>query len=134
MTSCCCPHNQRIVLEVDGSQHCARDHAPATYAAMGSADRDLGLGGYEVYRFGHDHLRDETTAQTLLWAFPPGLFQHHKITGRHSAGKRRGFAAVPGAGCERCRRISVRLMPMPNPAASPARVCPMRGWTRVSRD
>ncbi len=55
----------------------------AKYAAMVAADRDLRLSGYEVYRFGHDELRDETTARTLLEAFLPRLFQHHEVTGRH---------------------------------------------------
>ncbi|WP_175500069.1 hypothetical protein [Streptomyces sp. C8S0] len=50
---------------------------------MVAADRDLRLSGYEVYRFGHDELRDETTARTLLEAFLPRLFQHHEVTGRH---------------------------------------------------
>lgn len=81
------PHGQRIVLEVDGSQHYTRDRGrtpdTAKYAAMVAADRDLRLSGYEVYRFGHDELREETTALTLLEAFLPRLFQHHKVTGRH---------------------------------------------------
>ncbi|MFB8127043.1 hypothetical protein ACFVG1_11950 [Streptomyces bacillaris] len=81
------PHGQRIVLEVDGSQHYTRDRGrtpdTAKYAAMVAADRDLRLNGYEVYRFGHDELRDETTARTLLEAFLPRLFQHHEVTGRH---------------------------------------------------
>ncbi|MFE0921195.1 hypothetical protein ACFW24_25970 [Streptomyces nigra] len=81
------PHGQRIVLEVDGSQHYTRDRGrtpdTAKYAAVVAADRDLRLSGYEVYRFGHDELRDETTARTLLEAFLPRLFQHHEVTGRH---------------------------------------------------
>ncbi|MFD4592778.1 AbiJ-related protein [Streptomyces rubiginosohelvolus] len=75
------PHGQRVVLEVDGSQHYTRDRGrtpdTAKYAAMVAADRDLRLSGYEVYRFGHD----ETTARTLLEAFLPRLFQHHEVTG-----------------------------------------------------
>ncbi|MGW7339695.1 hypothetical protein [Streptomyces sp. NPDC054808] len=49
----------------------------------GRRHRDLRLSGYEVYRFGHDELRDETTARILLGAFLPRLFQHHEVTGRH---------------------------------------------------
>ncbi|MFF9853427.1 AbiJ-related protein [Streptomyces litmocidini] len=81
------PHGQRVVLEVDGSQHYTRDHGhvpdTAKYAAMVAADRDLRLSGYEVYRFGHDELRDETAARTLLEAFLPRLFQHHRVTSKH---------------------------------------------------
>ncbi|MFD6125278.1 hypothetical protein ACFWHE_27085, partial [Streptomyces hydrogenans] len=55
---------RRIVLEVDGSQHYTRDRGrtPDTvkYAAVVAADRDLRLSGHEVYRFGHDELRDGT--------------------------------------------------------------------------
>ncbi|MER6567446.1 hypothetical protein ABT288_14955 [Streptomyces sp. NPDC001093] len=47
------PHGQRIVLEVDGSQHHTRDHgrSPDTgkYAEMVADDRDLKLRVYEVY-------------------------------------------------------------------------------------
>ncbi|MGW4359527.1 hypothetical protein ACWEKU_12325 [Streptomyces californicus] len=70
------PHGQRIVLEVDGSQHYTRDrgHTPDTakYAAMVAADRDLRLSGYEVYRFGHDELRGETTPAPSWRLFFPG--------------------------------------------------------------
>ncbi|MFF1657752.1 hypothetical protein [Streptomyces sp. NPDC058255] len=49
------PHGQRVVLEVDGSQHYTRDRGrtPDTgkYADMVAADRDLKLRGYEVFRF-----------------------------------------------------------------------------------
>ncbi|MFB6902162.1 hypothetical protein ACFCW8_37970, partial [Streptomyces hydrogenans] len=58
---------QRIVLEVDGSQHHTPDRGrtPDTvkYAAVVAADRDLRLSGHEVYRFGHDELRDGTEAK-----------------------------------------------------------------------
>ncbi|MFB7429155.1 hypothetical protein ACFC0K_38415, partial [Streptomyces hydrogenans] len=61
------PHAQRIVLEVDGSQHHTPDRGrtPDTvkYAAVVAADRDLRLSGHEVYRFGHDELRDGTEAK-----------------------------------------------------------------------
>jgi very-short-patch-repair endonuclease len=77
------PHGQRIVLEVDGSQHYTPDRGRTPDTAKYAADRDLRLSGYEVYRFGHDELRDETTALTLLEALLPRLFQHHEVTGRH---------------------------------------------------
>ncbi|MGW3377829.1 hypothetical protein ACWDE4_38300, partial [Streptomyces hydrogenans] len=61
------PHGQRIILEVDGSQHYTRDRGrtpdTAKYAAVVAADRDLRLSGHEVYRFGHDELRDGTEAK-----------------------------------------------------------------------
>lgn len=80
------PHGQRVVLEIDESQHYTRDRGriPDTtkYAAVVAADRDLRLSGYEVYRFEHDELRDGTAARTLLEAFLPRLFQHHDVTGR----------------------------------------------------
>jgi len=49
------PNSVRVVIEVDGKEHyvSAQGHAdPAKYAAMVSADRDLRLAGYDVYRFG----------------------------------------------------------------------------------
>ncbi|MEU6463109.1 hypothetical protein [Streptomyces sp. NPDC046976] len=77
------PHGQRIVLEVDGSQHYSRDHGrtPDTvkYAEMVAGDRDLRLRGYEVYRFGHDELRERASAHTLLSRFLPELFQCYGV-------------------------------------------------------
>ncbi|MFF7353848.1 hypothetical protein ACFZA1_14505 [Streptomyces filipinensis] len=46
---------------------------------MMASDRDLELRGYEVYRFGHDELRDEASAHTLLGRFLPELFQHYGV-------------------------------------------------------
>ncbi|GGT77656.1 hypothetical protein GCM10010207_87500 [Streptomyces atratus] len=78
------PHGQRIVLEVDGSQHYTRDHGrtpdTAKYADMVAGDRDLKLSGYEVYRFGHDELRDALSAHALLSRFLPELFQRHGVS------------------------------------------------------
>ncbi|MFD0072153.1 hypothetical protein ACFVIY_06900 [Streptomyces sp. NPDC127166] len=78
------PHGQRIVLEVDGSQHYTRDHGrtPDTgkYADMMAGDRDLRLSGYEVYRFGHDELRDATSAHARMSDFLPRLLQRHGAT------------------------------------------------------
>lgn len=77
------PHGQRIVLEVDGSQHYTRDHGrtpdTAKYAEMMAGDRDLKLRGYEVYRFGHDELRDEASAHTVLGRFLFELFQRYGV-------------------------------------------------------
>ncbi len=48
----------RVVLEIDGVQHCADDGAPSPrrYAEMVSEDRALRLARYEVYRFGGQEL------------------------------------------------------------------------------
>ncbi|MFJ9683999.1 hypothetical protein ACIRP2_39310 [Streptomyces sp. NPDC101194] len=73
------PHRQRIVLEVDGSQHYTRDRGQrpdtAKYAEMVAADRDLRLRGYEVFRFGHDELEEPHDAHALMERFLPALFQ-----------------------------------------------------------
>ncbi|MGW7587699.1 AbiJ-related protein [Streptomyces rubiginosohelvolus] len=78
------PHGQRIVLEVDGSQHYTRDRGQrpdtAKYAEMVAADRDLKLRGYEVFRFGHDELEEARDAQTLMEGFLPALFQRFEIS------------------------------------------------------
>jgi len=49
------PNSVRVVIEVDGKEHYVNAQGqvdPAKYAAMVSADRDLRLVGYDVYRFG----------------------------------------------------------------------------------
>jgi very-short-patch-repair endonuclease len=67
------PGNRRVVLEVDGMQHFTRNGGTepdsAKYAATMAGDRDLKFGGYEVFRFGHDELRDRDRAQPLLASF-----------------------------------------------------------------
>lgn len=52
------PGHQRVVIEVDGSQHFSAEGKPslALYADMVSADRGLRLAGYEIYRFGSNEL------------------------------------------------------------------------------
>jgi hypothetical protein len=55
------PNSQRIVIEVDGSQHFSRDGRPslAAYSEMTAADRDLRLAGYGLpLRFQRACLRD----------------------------------------------------------------------------
>ncbi|MER6319276.1 hypothetical protein ABT237_36810 [Streptomyces sp. NPDC001581] len=78
------PHGQRIVLEVDGSQHYTRDRGQrpdsAKYAETMAGDRDLKLRGYEVFRFGHDELKDATAARVLLEQFLPALFQRFNVS------------------------------------------------------
>lgn len=77
------PHRQRVVLEVDGSQHYTRDRGrtpdSSKYAEMMAGDRDLKLRGYEVYRFGHDELRDEAAAHSLLERFFPELLRRYGV-------------------------------------------------------
>lgn len=49
------PGGRRVVLEVDGKTHYAGSRgeaSPKKYSEMVSADRDLRLAGYDVYRFG----------------------------------------------------------------------------------
>ncbi|WP_340375943.1 hypothetical protein U5640_12750 [Streptomyces sp. SS7] len=79
------PHGQRIVLEVDGSQHYTRDggQRPDTskYAEMMAGDRDLKLSGYEVFRFGHDELEAIADARALLERFLPDLFRRFNVNG-----------------------------------------------------
>ncbi|MFJ3206069.1 DUF559 domain-containing protein [Streptomyces sp. NPDC086989] len=69
------PGNRRVVLEVDGSQHFTRNEGTepdsTKYAATMAGDRALKFRGYEVFRFGHDELRDRDRdrAQPLLTDF-----------------------------------------------------------------
>ena len=44
----------RVVIEVDGKQHFAKDEiaSPCLYSNLVAEDRPLRLAGYEVYRFG----------------------------------------------------------------------------------
>ncbi|MGW1643175.1 AbiJ-related protein [Streptomyces lavendulae] len=78
------PHEQRIVLEVDGSQHYTRDRGQrpdsGKYAKTMAGDRDLKLRGYEVFRFGHDELKDATAARVLLEQFLPALFRRFNVS------------------------------------------------------
>ncbi|MDV7220514.1 hypothetical protein R5A26_31680, partial [Streptomyces prunicolor] len=64
------PGRRRVVLEVDGRQHYTDNQgktpSPSKYAATMSGDRELKLLGYQVYRFGHDELKDIERARPLL--------------------------------------------------------------------
>lgn len=51
---------------------------------MVAGDRELKLRGYEVFRFGHDELRDAEPARNLLQDFLPTLIQRFKVNGRAS--------------------------------------------------
>lgn len=74
------PNSQRVVIEVDGSQHFSRDGKPslAIYAEMVAADRDIRLAGYEIYRFGSNELVGNG-AVTVIEHFFDRLWSLHKI-------------------------------------------------------
>jgi len=77
------PGGARIVVEVDGRHHYADQsgHAdPSRYGAMVSADRDLRLAGYEVFRFGADELVDEAASPKVVKGFFDSLFKKYGIT------------------------------------------------------
>ena len=84
------PAGARIVLEVDGQTHYARERNAADgqrrwlpdgnkYARTAAASRDLTLAGYEVYRFGTNELQKEDQARPLLTAFFDSLFRRHHL-------------------------------------------------------
>jgi very-short-patch-repair endonuclease len=71
------PKGQRVVIEVDGSQHfTGPDGRPdgAAYAANMRGDRELKLSGYEVFRFGATELQDSERARIMLQQFFKDLF------------------------------------------------------------
>ena len=51
---------------------------PGEYAAMATADRDLRLSGYDVYRFGAKELM-APTAPTIVGEFFERLFRAHRL-------------------------------------------------------
>ncbi|WP_329235388.1 hypothetical protein [Streptomyces canus] len=67
------PGTRRVVLEVDGMQHYTRKEGTlpdsAKYAATMAGDRDLKFRGYEIFRFGHDELRDRGQARPVVTEF-----------------------------------------------------------------
>ncbi|WFU79277.1 hypothetical protein QA645_32990 [Bradyrhizobium sp. CIAT3101] len=74
------PNNQRVVIEVDGAQHFSREGEPSlvAYAEMVSADRELRLAGYEIYRFGSNELVG-AGASDMIERFFERLWTLHKI-------------------------------------------------------
>lgn len=74
------PGRQRIVVEVDGKHHFSKHDRPSlpVYAEMVSADRDLRLAGYEVYRFGANELVGKD-AESTVTDFFVRLFQLHNV-------------------------------------------------------
>ena len=74
------PNDARVVIEVDGKQHFSEDNKASLerYADMASADRDLRLLGYEVYRFGANELVGASAADTAKEFFDR-LFRKHSV-------------------------------------------------------
>jgi hypothetical protein len=74
------PSRQRIVIEVDGRHHFSESGLPSlkVYADMVSADRELRLAGYEVYRFGANELVG-SGAEARITDFFDKLFRLHRI-------------------------------------------------------
>jgi len=74
------PSRQRIVLEVDGKHHFSENDHPSlkVYADMASADRELRLAGYEVYRFGANELVGDG-AEPKIVDFFEKLFRLHRV-------------------------------------------------------
>lgn len=66
------PARRRVVVELDGLQHYARDDGradPRRYARMVAADRELQLAGYEVHHFGGHEFADRQAASAILADF-----------------------------------------------------------------
>jgi very-short-patch-repair endonuclease len=74
------PGRQRIVVEVDGKHHFAEGEKASlkVYSEMVSADRELRLAGYEVYRFGANELVG-ARAESLIEDFFNKLLRLHRI-------------------------------------------------------
>ncbi len=74
------PSRQRIVIEVDGKHHFSENDLPSlkVYADMVSADRELRLAGYEVYRFGANELVGDG-AEARITDFFDKLFRLHRV-------------------------------------------------------
>ncbi len=72
------PRRHRVVIEVDGQHHYSINGQPSPprYAAMMSADRELRLKGYEVYRFGGSEFA-APDARLMLTNF------FHRLLGAH---------------------------------------------------
>lgn len=79
--------SQRVVIEIDGIQHYA-EVAPENgkhyasvdkYAEMVSANRELTLAGYEVYRFGGKELYNPPIAKSVIKRFFRMLFDKYGL-------------------------------------------------------
>lgn len=71
---------ERIVIEVDGQQHYsdAGNSSPQKYAEMVSADRQLRLLGYDVYRFGGAELSGNE-GESIVVKFFTSLLRKHGV-------------------------------------------------------
>lgn len=79
---------QRVVIEIDGVQHYAdyihgnsRHYASVDiYAEMVSAQREMTLAGYDVYRFGGKELYDASVGKNIIKGFFKMLFEKYQIS------------------------------------------------------
>ncbi len=84
--------SQRVVIELDGVQHysegtvqCQGERYPralastSKYASMVSAQREMTLAGYEVYRFGGSEFQNKEQAKIMARQFFVDLFTRHGI-------------------------------------------------------
>ena len=79
--------SQRVVIEIDGIQHYAeaatengKHYASVDkYAEMVSANRELTLAGYEVYRFGGKELYNPSIAKSVIKRFFRMLFDKYGL-------------------------------------------------------
>lgn len=74
------PDRQRIVIEVDSKHHFSEDGKPSlkVYADMVSADRELRLAGYEVYRLGANEVVGDGSEARIADFFDK-LFRLHRV-------------------------------------------------------
>ncbi|WP_144495448.1 hypothetical protein [Bacillus thuringiensis] len=74
-------NRERIVIEIDGKQHYSEgDRADVyKYADMVSADRELKLRGYEVFRFGGIELMGDRATKTCEDFFRMLLAKYHLV-------------------------------------------------------
>lgn len=84
--------SQRVVIELDGVQHHSDGTvqipdspypqpiaSTAKYASMVSAQREMTLAGYEVYRFGGKEFQNQEQAKAMVQQFLLDLFSKHRI-------------------------------------------------------
>jgi hypothetical protein len=72
----------RVVIEIDGQQHYANERGdadPRKYAKLTSADRDMRLLGYDIYRFGGAELKDRIASVQLVGCFFDSLFKKYQV-------------------------------------------------------
>lgn len=73
-------NHERIIIEVDGKQYYAEGNtaSPRLYSEMVSADRELRLAGYEIYRFGGHELMEDRGKNVVI-SFFRNLFKKHRV-------------------------------------------------------